>query len=147
MNETCLLCAEVAGNVELPGGFLTVSNSVGAFHLPEQSIDGLVLRGHSMVSSIRHTPNFGTLTDVEAAEVGQTVAAVSRALTRLGAEHVYVAAIGHSHPHLHVHVIPRWPGVDPSVEWFAVRDEPGPHRVGRSGAELFAAQMRGLMPG
>lgn len=98
-----------------------------------------------MVSPIRHTPNFGTLTDVEAAKVGQTVTAVSRTLTRLGAESVYVAAIGHSHPHLHVHVIPRWPGVDASVEWFAVRDEPGPHRVDRLGAESFAAEMKRLM--
>ncbi|QII04929.1 HIT family protein [Rhodococcoides fascians A25f] len=146
MDETCLLCREVTGEIELPGDFLHASDRVVAFHLPEQSIDGLVLRGHSMVSPIRHTANFGTLTDVEAAEVGQTVTAVSRTLTRLGAEYVYVAAIGHSHPHLHVHVIPRWPGVDASVEWFAVRDEPGPHRVDGLGAESFAAEMKGLMP-
>lgn len=142
VEATCLLCREVTGATALPGGFLSATERVTAFHLPEQPVDGLVLRGHCMVSPIRHTPDFGTLTDAEAAEIGQTVAAVSRCLTELGAEHVYVAAVGHRHDHLHVHVIPRWPGVDASVDWFDVRNEPGPWRVNDTVAQGFVSEMK-----
>ena len=41
---------------------------------------------------------------------------------RAGAEHVYSAVIGHAVPHLHVHLLPRYPGT-PREFWWQRLDE------------------------
>lgn len=57
------------------------------------------------------------LTDAEACAVGLWCARASRALRDVsGAEHVYAAVFGDGVPHLHVHVLARFPGT-PRQYW------------------------------
>jgi diadenosine tetraphosphate (Ap4A) HIT family hydrolase len=61
------------------------------------------------------------------AEVGRAIARVTRALRESeGAEHVYLVVVGHESPHLHVHLVPRYPGT-PREFWDPLRvaESPG----------------------
>jgi histidine triad (HIT) family protein len=73
--------------------------------------------GHLFVEPRRHAPGLADLTDAEARSVGWWCTRVSRALRDVsGAEHVYAAVFGDAVPHLHVHLLPRFPGT-PREYW------------------------------
>ena len=55
---------------------------------------------------------------------------------------VYVATIGHSVEHLHVHLLPRWPETPPEVPWHSVDDWSGARRVTFNEAATFVAQLK-----
>jgi histidine triad (HIT) family protein len=77
-----------------------------------------VYLGHLFVEPKRHAPGLGDLTDAEAQAVGWWCARVSRALREVaGAEHVYAAVIGDQVPHLHVHLMARYPGTPGEYWW------------------------------
>ncbi|WP_020110818.1 HIT family protein [Rhodococcus sp. 114MFTsu3.1] len=140
MNADCLLCLEVEGKIPLPGGVYETPTSV-AFHLPEQP-SGDVLLGHHLVVPKRHVHDHGGLDENEAEDIGRITRVLSRALSAAGAQRVYVFSVGHSWPHLHVHLVPRWPSVPEEVPWHAVKDEPGSHRVDFATAASFAERVR-----
>ena len=76
--------------------------------------------GHLMVEPIRHVAGWGELTDAEAAALGKLINHLGRALMRSeGAEHIYSMVIGDAVPHLHIHVVPRYP--DTPREFWGVR--------------------------
>jgi diadenosine tetraphosphate (Ap4A) HIT family hydrolase len=126
--DDCLVCREHRGEVELPGGALYEDDLVHGMHVPPLEENPRPYLGHLMVTPKRHTPGLGDLTDEEARAVGLLVARLSRALRAEGAEHVYSAVIGHGVAHLHVHLLPRYPGTP--EEW-----PDAPH----GGAEAIAA--------
>ena len=68
--------------------------------------------GYLIVEPKRHVGGLGDLTPDEAAAVGRLVTAAARALTESeGAEHVHSFVFGDGGvAHLHVHVVPRYPG-------------------------------------
>jgi len=73
-------------------------------------------RGHLFVEPLRHAAGLADLTDEEAASVGTAATRAARALAAVGAEHVYSVVYGDRVPHLHVHLLPRWPGT-PREYW------------------------------
>jgi histidine triad (HIT) family protein len=137
--QDCLVCREHRGDVPVPGGHLVADDLVVAFHLPPLPDSPQVYLGYLFVTSRRHTPGFADLDATEAAAVGQAIARLSRALRSLGAERVYVVVIGSGVPHLHVHVVPRWPETPPEVRWMDVDTWEGARRGGFEEAERFAA--------
>ncbi len=65
----------------------------------------------------------GDLTDAEASTLGVLVNDLARVLkVAEGAEHVYSFVLGHVVPHLHIHVVPRYPGA-PRDYWGVRVDE------------------------
>jgi histidine triad (HIT) family protein len=108
----------------LPGGPVGEDDLVIVSHLapgaPGRS--GPVYLGHLFVEPRRHAPGLGDLTDAEARAVGWWCTRASRALISAGAEHVYAAVIGDGVPHLHVHLMPRYPGT-PRGYWWERLDE------------------------
>jgi histidine triad (HIT) family protein len=137
----CLVCQENSGEVEVPGGFLHSDEWTIVFHaLPFRS--SKVYPGHLLITSRRHALDYADLRDDEAASVGREIAKWSRALKSVGAERVYVAAVGHGFPHLHVNLLPRWPGTPDDVPWYAVDDWTGAARVGFAEAEALASRLR-----
>ena len=132
MPEACLVCREHSGDVPVPGGLLVADDLVIAFHLPPVDVEGSqrpdVYLGYLMVTPRRHAPGFADLDESEAAAMGVAIARLSRALRALGADRVYLAVIGHGVPHLHVHLVPRWPETPPDVRWSDVDTWPGARR-------------------
>ncbi|MGN6794753.1 MAG: HIT family protein [Streptosporangiaceae bacterium] len=93
--------------------------------------------GHLFVEPKRHAPGLADLTDAEARSAGWWCTHVSRALRDIaGAEHVYSAVIGDGVPHLHIHLVPRFPGTPREYwwsreQWWTRLDEwPGARRGG-----------------
>jgi histidine triad (HIT) family protein len=140
--EDCLVCQEHRLEVPLPGGHLVATRGVVAFHAPPWPPPASdVFLGYLMVTPRRHVPGFGELSDDEGAQIGQWIARLTRALTSLGAERVYVAVVGHGVPHLHVHLIPRWPGTPDDVPWLHVDDWEGARRGDFDAATEIAQQI------
>jgi histidine triad (HIT) family protein len=74
--------------------------------------------GHLFVEPLRHAPGLADLTEAEAQRVGLWCTRASQALREVaGAEHVYAAVIGDGVPHLHIHLLPRFPGTPREYWW------------------------------
>lgn len=105
LNNPCLACRIVHGEVRPPGGLIA--------HRP-----GLVLHGFAdpspipgwvVLTSERHARALYDLDEAELWQLGPFVAEVMRAQrSALGAEHVYAFSIGDALLHFHLHLIPRY---------------------------------------
>jgi histidine triad (HIT) family protein len=133
--EDCYVCKKQNGQIVMPGGAIYEDDLVYASHLCNE--EGPTYLGYLMAETKRHTPSFEDLTDAEAQAIGLLVARLSRALRAcIGAEHIYAFKMGDHVPHLHVHVVGRYPGA-PREYWGVRVDEwpDAPH----GGAEEVAA--------
>jgi diadenosine tetraphosphate (Ap4A) HIT family hydrolase len=144
----CLVCRELGGDVELPGGLVYEDTEVAAFHvppLPELGRPAPYL-GHLLVVTRRHAPSLADLDDDEAAAVGRVTARLARVLTDVaGAERVFSAVVGTGIPHFHQHLLPRYPDTPPDVPWHSVDDwEGAPRGDADSIAELASRLRSGL---
>jgi NADPH:quinone reductase-like Zn-dependent oxidoreductase len=73
--------------------------------------------GYLMAETKRHTPGLAELTNQEAQALGLLVTRLSRALKACTeAEHVCSFVLGHDVPHMHIHVVPGYPGA-PREYW------------------------------
>jgi diadenosine tetraphosphate (Ap4A) HIT family hydrolase len=138
--SSCLVCREISGDIDVPGGPLQSGEFALAFHIPPLD-GGDVYLGHVLVVPRRHVADFAGLDESEASEIGILMSRCSSALKHAGAENVYVATIGHSFDHLHVHLLPRWPGTPKEIPWHSVDDWPGARRVEFADAAAFVTQL------
>lgn len=121
--DDCFICRKHRGDVAIPGGPVYEDELLYAGHaaLPPGEAEGYL--GSLLVEPKRHVGGMADLTDEEAQGIGLLVARLSRALTAAeGAEHVYLFVLGHAVPHLHVWVVPRYPGT-PRAYWGTRVDE------------------------
>ena len=102
--------------------------------------------GYLFAEPRRHAPGLADLTDAEAQAIGLLVARLSRALVASeGAEHVYAFVLGDGVPHLHVHLVPRYPGA-PRRYWGVHVDEwPEAPRGGAPDIAALCARLRGKL--
>jgi len=131
----CLICQEHDGRIEIPGGHLIADDNVVAFHCPPLPQAPEPYLGYVFVTSRRHVPSFAELNPEEAAAMGVAISRLSAALKAEGAETVYLAGIGHGQPHLHIHLLPRWPETPSHVSWMNVDDWDGARH---GGSEIVA---------
>src|SRR5215212_9885845 len=113
MSPTCLVCREVAGEIELPGGLLWGDEHAVAFHLPPIESNPEPYLGHCMVVTRRHVDHLGDLSVAEAESVARASRSIAFGLRAEGAERVHVAVIGLGGDHFHQHLYPRYHGVSP----------------------------------
>ena len=113
-SDDCFVCRKHRGEVEMPGGVLYEDDLVYASHGALDSHSGYP--GVLFVEPKRHVPGFPGLTPAEAERIGLLMSRLSRALEAAsGAERTYVAVLGHHVPHLHVWLLPRYPGTPEDV--------------------------------
>ncbi len=133
----------------LPGGPVGEDELVIVSHLTPAAPDrpsGPVYLGHLLVEPRRHAPGLADLTDAEARAVGWWCAQASRALREAaGAEHVYAAVIGDKAAHLHVHLLPRYPGTPREYWWDRVDEWPDARRGTQPEIATFVAGLRGFL--
>lgn len=142
----CLLCRKHRGEVASPARVIYMDDLVYASHayladiLPEGEAPAQYL-GWVTVETRRHIPELGDMTDAEAERFGWLVARLSRAiLAATGAEHVYAFVLGHGVPHLHLHLIPRYPGAP--REYWGVRVDEWPDAPHGDAAQIDALSVR-----
>src|SRR5512136_2174176 len=113
----CLVCRKHREELPVPGGPVHADPLVYVSHALIPANRKAHYLGHMMVEPQRHVGEVGDLTDREAEALGLWTKRIGAALLRvLGMEHVYVFVIGDSVPHVHAHVIGRYPGA-PREYW------------------------------
>jgi len=119
----CFICRKHRGEVLIPGGAIYEDNLVYAGHAQIREGQSTAYLGYLMAETKRHAPGLADLTDAEAQALGLLIARLSRALKACeGAEHVYAFVLGDRVSHVHVHVVPRYPGA-PQEYWGVHVDE------------------------
>lgn len=107
---SCLACDVLEGRIQPPGGVIYEDEHWVVDH----SISPIALKGWLIVKPKRHVENFGDLSPGEAEAFGPISRSAAAAVQEaLGAERVYVCSFGEEWYHVHVHVVPRYPGQEP----------------------------------
>ena len=101
----CFTCDVNAGRVEAPGGTIYEDERWIADH----GVDPLV-RGYVVLKPKRHVHELADLDPAEAASFGPALRTVLAAMrTALRPSRIYVCSFAETVPHLHFHLIPRYP--------------------------------------
>lgn len=136
---TCIFCSIIAGNA--PAHILFRDDLVIAV---------LSLDGHPLIIPTRHIATLADLDDESSAAIMLTAARVACAVRKAtGCDGInLVLSDGHVAGqdvfHLHLHVVPRWPGDDVSLTW-DTRTAPDPDREAR--AQAIRLQLSMQQPG
>lgn len=143
MAPDCLVCAEIAGAVEVPGGLLWEEEAAVAFHVPPLPSRGDPYLGHLLVVPRRHVAGLGDLSTDEASAIGRGASALSRALMRAAdVTWVHAGVAGLGTPHVHLHLLPRYAGTPDDVPWHSVDDWDGARRGGAGELADLAARLK-----
>lgn len=119
----CFICRKHQGDVEVPGGAIYEDDLLYAGHAQIRDGQMTAYLGYLMIEPKRHVASLAELDDGEAKALGLLASRLSRALKASeGAEHVYAFALGDHVPHLHLHLVPRYPGA-PREYWGVRVDE------------------------
>lgn len=141
----CLVCRELTGHLDVPGGFVYEDNVVAAFHIPPLPELGrpTPYLGHLLIVTRRHAAELSDLTDEESAAVGRAAAVLARVLKHVaGAERVYSAVVGTGVAHFHQHLLPRYPETPAEVPWHSPDDWAGARRGDPDSIAGLAARLR-----
>lgn len=123
MNDDCFICRKHRGQISLPGGALYTDDIVFVSHASIGKGQETTYLGALLIEPRRHVAEMGDLDDDEAQRIGLLTSRFSRALCRTaGAEHVYLFVLGHKADHLHLWLVPRYPGT-PREYWGQRVDE------------------------
>jgi histidine triad (HIT) family protein len=114
-DKDCFVCGKHAQG-SAASGIIHEDALVYAGHIIPPDLTDVYL-GYLMIEPKRHVIGLGELTDQEAAALGVLANILARSLKESeGAEHVYSFVLGHDVPHLHIHLVPRYPGT-PADYW------------------------------
>jgi histidine triad (HIT) family protein len=142
VSADCFVCQKHASGGAVVGGVIFEDTLTYVGHILPSDLTDVYL-GYLMVEPKRHVTGLGELTEDEAAALGRLVNDVARALRDVeGAEHIYSFVFGDAVPHLHVHVVPRYPGT-PREYWGVRIDEwPGTPRGGAAEIAEISDRLR-----
>lgn len=121
--DECLVCRKHRGEIPVAGGAIYEDDLIYVSHAQLWRDEKAHYLGHLFVEPKRHVPELADLSEQEAQAIGLYTSRVARALMHTeGMEHVYAFVIGDGVPHVHVHVIGRYPGA-PREYWGPKVDE------------------------
>jgi histidine triad (HIT) family protein len=122
-SENCLVCQKHRREIDVAGGSIYEDALIFLSHAQLWQDETEHYLGHLFVEPKRHVAELGELTDEEAQAIGLWTSRLARALMETEhVEHVYTFVIGDGVPHVHVHVIGRYPGA-PREYWGPRVDE------------------------
>jgi diadenosine tetraphosphate (Ap4A) HIT family hydrolase len=141
--ETCFICRKHRGLESIPGGAIYDDERVYAGHVQMRQGQTAAYLGYLMLEPKRHARGLADLNDEEAQALGRLAVRLSRALERSEhVEHVYAFVLGDGVPHLHIHLVPRYPGA-PQEYWGVHVDEwPEAPRGGPAEMAALCARLR-----
>ena len=114
MND-CFICKKHVGIIQTSGVTIYENDYVYVGHIDRNGEPNYL--GHIMIDLKRHAPTLGDMTMEEAKAFGMIIARVSKALMESeNAEHIYSYVMGDAVPHLHMHLVPRYPNT-PKENW------------------------------
>jgi histidine triad (HIT) family protein len=142
----CLVCRKHRAEISVAGGVIYEDDLISISHAQLWGDEKDHYLGHLFVEPKRHVPELAELTEEEAQAIGLYTSRVARALMHSeGAEHVYSFVLGDGVPHVHVHVIGRYPGA-PREFWGSKVDEwPDAPRGGEAEIEQVSGRVRAFL--
>lgn len=142
-SKDCFICRKHQEQVLIPGGAIFQDDLIYAGHVRIREGHSKAYLGHLTVETKRHIPSLAELKDTEAQALGISIAYLSRALKeREGAEHIYAFVLGHQVPHLHVHIVPRYPGTPRKYWGVNVEEWADAPKGGKQEIEALCARLR-----
>jgi histidine triad (HIT) family protein len=123
--DSCFICDKHRQGQSAEGGIIFEDDLVYAGHV--YRVDGRdAYLGYLMAEPKRHVVGLGALTAEEAGALGRLVNDLALALQESeGAEHVYSFVFGDGAvQHLHIHVVPRYPGTPSDFRGVRVTEWP-----------------------
>ena len=144
----CLVCRKHRGEVAVPGGAIYEDDLIFVSHAQLWRDEKEHYLGHVFVETKRHVAEVADLTDQEAQAIGLYTSRIARALLHSqNMEHIYIFVIGDGVPHVHYHVIGRYPGA-PREYWGARVDEwPEAPKGNETEIEKVADHLRAFLNG
>jgi len=108
--QDCMVCQKQRGEILIPGGSIFENELLFISHALPFGKEKDHYLGHIFIETRRHIPEISELTASEAEMIGLYTQKVAKALMEtLGMVHIYSFVIGDGIPHVHVHVIGRYP--------------------------------------
>jgi histidine triad (HIT) family protein len=140
--DTCYICQKQRNEIIVPGGPIYEDDLIYVGHAAIPEGETTAYLGAFLIEPKRHVPDMAELEDQEARSIGSMITRVSRILKEVvGAEHVYMFRLGHHVDHLHVWIVPRYPGTP--REYWGLRFDEWPDAP-RGGAEEIEAMCENL---
>lgn len=119
----CIICRKHREQVPVAGGPIYQDERIYISHAQLWGQETEHYLGHLFIEPKRHVPELADLSDAEAQAIGLFTARLARALIKTeGVDHVYAFVIGDGVPHVHLHLIGRYPGA-PRQYWGPRVDE------------------------
>jgi diadenosine tetraphosphate (Ap4A) HIT family hydrolase len=142
----CFVCRKQRGEIPVPGGAIYENELISISHAGLSGGEQAHYLGHLFVEPKRHVAGLADLTAAEAQAIGLFTSRLARALMAVaGVEHVYSFVIGDGVPHVHVHVIGRYPSA-PRDYWGTRVDEwPEAPKGNAAEIERLAGGMRAFL--
>lgn len=142
----CPVCRKHRGEVEIPGGVIYQNELIFVSHAQLWNNENEHYLGHVFVESKRHVAEVADLTAEEARAIGLYTSRIAKGLLYSEKmEHIYVFVIGDGVPHVHYHVIGRYPGA-PREFWGPKVDEwPGAPQGTSSEIAMVAGRLRAFL--
>lgn len=141
--ESCFICRKHRGEIESPGGAVYDDGLVFAGHAFIPDGKDTAYLGMLLLEPQRHAANWPDLTDAEGEAIGRAATRLARALRQVcGAEHVYSFVLGHSIDHMHMFLIPRYPGTPREFWGLNVDAWPEAPRGGQADIEELCEKLR-----
>jgi diadenosine tetraphosphate (Ap4A) HIT family hydrolase len=135
----CLVCEKHAAAD--PGIEVHRDDLVYVGHLPAMPEAYL---GHLFVEPREHLPGLAELSSEQAAAVGEAMRRASVVLRAAGHDHVYAFVFGDLVPHLHVHVLGRYPGAPEEFRGTSVDEWPEAPRGDAIAVAEYVTRLRDL---
>lgn len=138
----CLICDKHAQAD--PGIEVWRDELVCVGHLPATPTAYL---GHLFVEPLAHRPGLADLSPEQGAAVGLAMQRTSAAMRAAGHDHVYAFVYGDRVPHLHVHLIGRYPGAPEEYRGTRVDEWPDAPRGDQAAVAGYVERLRDLWLG
>ena len=132
---TCYICDKHRTG----DGLVAADELMVLAHVRPDLSGGPVYLGHLVIEPRRHVTGLADLTADEAAALGRWAAKAAKALE---AEHVYSSIVGHQVDHLHLHLVPRYPGTPRDYWWPRLDEWPDAPLGGNAEVTQVVAQIR-----
>jgi diadenosine tetraphosphate (Ap4A) HIT family hydrolase len=141
----CFVCRKHRGLEPPLGGPLYQDALIFSSHAALFGGEATHYLGHLFIEPKRHVSELADLTPEEARAIAVHATRLARLLMEaLGQEHIYSFVIGDRVPHLHVHLIGRYPGA-PREYWGPRVDEwPGAPKGAPEEISLVVSRLRDL---
>lgn len=107
MND-CFICKKHRALAEFTGPVIREYGGLILTHFADIP-DEKATRGHLIIEPRRHITDFSELNLEEVDALGPMIKDGSALIRELGAEHIYLFRINDKVPHLHFHLVPRYP--------------------------------------